>query len=198
MNWRTKLQEQRGAIAQRGASDPVTKLTELPKCEIDALTKLTQPSFVGFVSAPPRHSENIAVTSAGLSPVRKLRAHLLELADQLGIDGTRVHHIPENDTALWAAVPEGSLPAYLLALGDTAARQAGKVPIGDTMPIYCACCGPVFGHPGIAAVLPVMDGWPRALGCPWCFVRKAGGYISRPSVAVAATRRSIVKRLICC
>jgi hypothetical protein len=31
--------------------------------------------------------------------------------------------------------------------------------------------------------LPKVGGWARALGCPWCFVRKAGGFIPRPSIA---------------
>jgi hypothetical protein len=67
-------------------------------------------------------------------------------------------------------------------LEDAAERHAGRVPAGHTAPIHCARCGPVWVHPDIAAVLPVVGGWPRALGCPWCFVRKAGGTIPRPSV----------------
>ena len=65
---------------------------------------------------------------------------------------------------------------------DTADRHAGRVPAGDTARMLCARCGPVWIHPDIAEVLPVVDGWPRALGCPWCFVRKAGGHIPRPPV----------------
>lgn len=56
------------------------------------------------------------------------------------------------------------------------------MPFDDTAPIYCERCGPVWVHPDVAAVLPVVDGWPRALGCPWCFIRKAGGYVPRPPV----------------
>lgn len=65
---------------------------------------------------------------------------------------------------------------------DTDDRHAGRVPTGDTARILCKGCGPVWIRPDIAAVLPMVDGWPRALGCPWCFVRKAGGYIPRPPV----------------
>ncbi|MBB6246183.1 hypothetical protein [Rhodanobacter sp. A1T4] len=67
---------------------------------------------------------------------------------------------------------------------DTDDRHAGRVPAGDTAAMHCELCGPVWIHPSIAEVLPVVDHWPRALGCPWCFVRKAGGYIPRPSVAL--------------
>ena len=72
--------------------------------------------------------------------------------------------------------------AYLSMLADTADRHAGRVPEADTAAMHCQHCGPVWTHPDIAACLPVVAGWPRALGCPWCFVRKAGGYIPRPSI----------------
>ncbi len=120
--------------------------------------------------------------------VRVLRARLLALADRLGIDSAHVHRIAETDLALWATVPDGALRAYLLALDDTATRQAGKVPLTDTAAIHCERCGPVYVHRDIAAVLPVVNGWPRALGCPWCFVRKAGGYIPRPPVTCEGCR----------
>jgi hypothetical protein len=71
---------------------------------------------------------------------------------------------------------------------DTDDRHAGRVPAGDTARMLCKGCGPVWIHPTIAEVLPVVDGWPRALGCPWCFVRKAGGYIPRPPVACESCR----------
>jgi hypothetical protein len=112
----------------------------------------------------------------------RMRAVLLELADRLGIDDAHVHRIAGADLALWATVPDDSLRAYLLALDDTATRQAGRVPLDDTAAIHCERCGPVYVHLGIAAVLPVVAGWPRALGCPWCAIRKAGGYIPRPPV----------------
>ena len=105
---------------------------------------------------------------------------MLELADRLGIAPAHVHRIPDADLSAWQAVPAESLGAFLQALDATATRQAGRVPAGDTAAIHCAGCGPVFVHPGIAAVLPVVDGWPRALGCPWCAIRKAGGTVPRP------------------
>jgi hypothetical protein len=110
-----------------------------------------------------------------------MRTTLLALADRLGLDPAHVRCITDADLIRWAAVPEDSLRAYLLALNDTATRQAGRIPAGDTAAIHCKGCGPVWAHPDIAAVLPVVGGWPRALGCPWCFVREAGGRIPRPS-----------------
>lgn len=65
---------------------------------------------------------------------------------------------------------------------DTAERHAGRVPAGDTAWMLCNSCGPVWIHTAVAAVLSVVDGWPRALGCPWCFVRKAGGVVPRATL----------------
>jgi hypothetical protein len=112
-----------------------------------------------------------------------IRPDLLTLADGLGLDRIIVHRLITADLADCAGFPIDALRAYLLALDDTATRWVGKVPLGDTAAIYCAHCGPVYVHPDIAAVLPVVNGWPRAAGCPWCFVRKAGGYVPRPRVS---------------
>ncbi|MBQ4853744.1 hypothetical protein IMW82_03495 [Rhodanobacter sp. B2A1Ga4] len=80
------------------------------------------------------------------------------------------------------------LAALELMQSDTDDRHAGRVPAGDTARMWCKGCGPVWIHPDVAEVLPVVDGWPRALGCPWCFVRKAGGNLPRPSVACEGCR----------
>lgn len=109
------------------------------------------------------------------------RAALLAITDRLGLDRAPVHRMPAEDLELWAVVPADALAAYLQALDDNATRQAGRVPASDTAPIRCAHCGPVWVHPSIAAALPTVGGWPRALGCPWCHVRKVGAYIPRPS-----------------
>lgn len=89
-------------------------------------------------------------------------------------------HSNANSEALWHEQLRwhshvGS--ALLLVAGDNAARQAGKVLLDDTAAIHCQHCGPVYVHPSIAVVLPVVDGWPCALGCPWCVVHKTGGYM---------------------
>jgi hypothetical protein len=111
------------------------------------------------------------------------RAALLTLADGLGLDRTIVHRLTTADLADCAGFPAEALRTYLLMLDATATRWAGKVPEGDTAAIFCAHCGPVFAHPDIAAVLPVVGGWPHALGCPWCFIRKAVLQVPRPKVS---------------
>jgi hypothetical protein len=112
------------------------------------------------------------------------RVRLLALAAAEWINAAHVHRMADADLSDWiaAGLDDGQRRAFLHLLADTADRHAGRVPLDDTAPMYCQHCGPVWTHPDIAAVLPVVDGWPRALGCPWCAVRKAGGYIPRPSV----------------
>lgn len=124
-------------------------------------------------------SELPAPVSDALKPIR---AHLLALAAAEGIDAAHVHRLHDPDVFACVGLDAPQLASYLAMLADTADRNAGRAPAGDTSAVHCEQCGPVWTHPDIAAVLPVVDGWPRALGCPWCFVRKACGYIPRPPV----------------
>lgn len=116
------------------------------------------------------------------------RDDLLALAAAEWIDPAHVHRQHDLDVAACIGLDTRQLAAYLAMLADTANRRAGRVPAGDTAAIHCEQCGPVWIHPTIAEVLPVVGGWARALGCPWCFVRKAGGYIPRPSVTCEGCR----------
>lgn len=114
-----------------------------------------------------------------------LRRELAALAGRMNIAAERLERVDDEWLALLARMPADSLPAYLLALDDMATRQAGEIPADDTAAICCAGCGPVYAHPSIAAVLPIVNGWPRVLGCPWCAIRKAGGRLPRPDIASA-------------
>lgn len=128
-----------------------------------------------------------AATEAGANPeflkfLKSERARLLALAVAEWIDPAYIHRMPDADLAEWLGLDYGQRVAYLHLLADTADRHAGRVPEADTAAMHCHHCGPVWVHPSIAAALPRVGGWARALGCPWCFVRKAGGYIPRPAV----------------
>ena len=114
-----------------------------------------------------------------------IRARLLACCDTEGTDPALIRALSEVDLAAYADVPAHLLTICLHMMADTADRNAGRVPAGDTAAMHCIHCGPVYIHPDIAAVLPVVDGVPRGLGCPWCFVRKAGGYVPRPRVPCA-------------
>ena len=107
-----------------------------------------------------------------------LRAHLLVLAAAAQVDPHHVHRVLDPDLADYAGLSDAQLTACLHMMADTADRNAGRVPAGDTAVMHCEGCGPVYIHPDIAAVLPMVGGWPRALGCPWCSVRRAGGTVS--------------------
>jgi len=109
------------------------------------------------------------------------------LAAAAQVDLHHVHRMLDPDLADYAGLSDAQLTACLHMLADTADRNAGRVPAGDTAAMHCIHCGPVYIHPDIAAVLPVVDGWPRGLGCPWCYVRRAGGAV--PS-AIPPTSRA--------
>ena len=136
-------------------------------------------------AVPMQKQEGVAEAA---DPLHAIRAHLLALAAAEGMDVDHVHRLHGLDIAACVGLDARQLRAYVSMLADTADRHAGRVPLDDTAAIHCEQCGPVWIHPTIAEVLPVVDGWPRALGCPWCFVRRAGGYIPRPSVTCERCR----------
>ncbi|TAL88471.1 MAG: hypothetical protein EPN69_16270 [Rhodanobacter sp.] len=117
-----------------------------------------------------------------------VRARLLECAERLGGDPLLIRSLSEADLVAYAGAPDHLLLDFVELMMDTADRDAGRVPAGHTLPMHCARCGLVWVHPSMAAALPVVGGWPRALGCPWCHVRRAGGYIPRPPVACSGCR----------
>lgn len=138
-------------------------------------------------SQDSQDSQGVTVeTGKAGTPAEALKAErlrLLELAAAEVIDAAHVHRLQDADLADCLGLDDHQRSIFLRMLVDTADRHAGRVPLDDTAAMFCKGCGPVWTHPDIAAVLPVVDGWPRALGCPWCFVRKAGLYIPRPMVA---------------
>lgn len=129
-------------------------------------------------------SDQISVEHS-LPEILAARAQLIAVAHTAGIPPALVHAVPESDLVAYASLPVHLVAGYLEALSDTVTRHAGHTPAGDTAPAFCLRCGPVWLHPGLAAALPVVGGWVRALGCPWCFVRKAGGHVPRPAVSCA-------------
>lgn len=124
-------------------------------------------------------------------PIADLRARLLKLADDEGIDPVLVQGLPESELAATAeqvaACDHGDcrniLFAYVRAQADADLRRRGKVPPDETARALCRSCGPVWVHPAVASAAPVVDGLPRLLGCPWCHVQHAGLYVPRPSVS---------------
>jgi hypothetical protein len=106
------------------------------------------------------------------------RATLARIADELGVS---LRKLDADDAATCHGLPLETLRAYVLALRDSDLREQGQVPAGETCAVLCKHCGPVFVHPSVASVAPVVAEWPRVLGCPWCFVRNRAA-IPRPPV----------------
>lgn len=119
------------------------------------------------------------------------RARLVRLAKAGDRDPALVDRLPVADLPSHSGMDDAQLSALLSMLSDDADREAGRVPTGDTAAILCRSCGPVWVHPTIAAALPVVGGWPRALGCPWCFIRARGIAIPSPHVRCKMCRHRI-------
>jgi hypothetical protein len=154
----------------------------------------------GFVPTVPKSSQTMGtpeskvqshVPTVPIVPTQKhegetetaaIRARLLILAAADVLDADLVHALPEVDVLDCAGLPDETLRATLRGFRDDDLRERGKCPADETAPVLCPHCGPVWFAPEVAAVLPVVWGWPRVLGCPWCHVRNRQA-IPRPSVA---------------
>jgi hypothetical protein len=82
------------------------------------------------------------------------------------------------------ALTDRELSTYVNMLAETSAREQGKRPADETARAWCRHCGPVWIAPEVAEVAPVLDGWPRLLGCPGCHVRNRAA-LARPVVTCA-------------
>jgi len=109
---------------------------------------------------------------AEAKPIILVRLRLLELAAAEGIAPKLVDAIADADLRDCIGLPDDLLRAYLFAMRDSDMRQRGQVPPGENAVAVCARCGPAWLHPAVAAVLPVVDGLPRAAGCAWCRVAR--------------------------
>lgn len=158
------------------------------------LAKLLAESGEGAGVATPATPATPKVKSSKVAKVARapvpdtgaIRGRLLAVAATEYRDAGLVRALGDAFLRECGGYSDAQLRALLSMLADDAERKAGRAPAGDTAAVLCQHCGPVFLHPSIVAVLPVVGGWPRALGCPWCFIRAAGGYIPRPRVVAAA------------
>lgn len=147
-------------------------------------------SYAPVVPVVPDEKSRVGVETASQSAMKcddtpdAIRNRLLALTAAEYRDPALVHALSEPFLHGLHGMDDDSLRALLSMLADDADRRALKRPKDDTAAILCRKCGPVWVHPSIAAALPVVDGWPRALGCPWCFIHPHDGAdIPRPTVA---------------
>lgn len=125
----------------------------------------------------------IPMTSTWPVPVadnlNALRNRLLTLATTHQVNAVQIHRLNDTDLACFNGWATCQIETCFAMLADTLDRHAGRIPPGHTAEIHCLRCGPVWVHPSLAEDLPVVAGWPHTLGCPWCFVRGAGGDVPR-------------------
>jgi len=94
--------------------------------------------------------------------------------------------------ALLAVLPDTESESHHAATGSPGSdqsapaedetRERGKRLANETVPAMCQSCGPIWLSPEIAAAAPVVAGWPRVIGCPWCHVKNRRA-LPRPVVA---------------
>lgn len=118
------------------------------------------------------------------------RLRLLGLAAAEWIEPAHVHRLHDDEVEMCLDLDDGQCVIFLRQLVDTATRHSGRAPDCDIAPVHCHHCGPVWLDPALAAVLPVVAGWPQALGCPWCHVRNRQT-IPRPKVRCGECRNFI-------
>lgn len=109
----------------------------------------------------------------------------------------RAESLPESLIAAHDGTPDQLaelsdtlLRTYTRMLHETRLREQGKRPESETAVALCKHCGPVWVHPDVATVLPVVRGWPTCVGCPWCHVRHRAG-MSRPKITCGNCRHFV-------
>ncbi|WP_146084054.1 hypothetical protein [Xanthomonas albilineans] len=144
--WRARLAELTGE-----------KVLESPSCQ---LTKLPKAPSVSFDSERDGSSRKIAGTG-------DMRAHLLALAEDQGIDVGLVHALPDEEVAGCDGHGDIALRDYLGTLEARTFLDRGLTPPvwGEPVAVTCEGCGPVLLWPECPRMVKA---------CPWCFRRKAG------------------------
>ncbi|MDN5882178.1 MAG: hypothetical protein L0H37_07385 [Nitrosospira sp.] len=153
------------------------------RCQSDDRTLLT-PELKGWVK---RHKP-VLVTA--------LKAEREGVRERLRSAGTRANVDPAladraDDATLRDCIGESDvvLAELMHCYAVDQAREAGRIPAGHDARVWCKRCGPVFLSPGLANGLPVKDGWPTALACPWCWIERRN--FPRPRVTCGACRHFI-------
>lgn len=116
-----------------------------------------------------------------------MRAKLRRIAVAEGIDPARVDELPAPDLAACEGLADLILRDYLRALRDRHLRETGRRPPDHTTIAICQGCGPIWEHPDIAKVAPIVDGVPRVIACPWCHVKNRSG-MAKPELEQGKTR----------
>ena len=117
-----------------------------------------------------------------------IRERLLAIARYEFLDDELITSLRKSDIMECEGLPHDVLLAYVLALADADLRERGKCPRDETAPALCRHCGPIWIAPEVAAMAPIVDGWARVLGCPWCHVKNRKP-LPRPAVTCSACKQ---------
>jgi hypothetical protein len=98
---------------------------------------------------------------------------LLDLAIDEDLPGTTVAALSVRDLRACGDLSRQALAAFLHALARSQQMAVGRVPMGWTRIAECDGCGPVMLWPDAPAAV---------VACPWCWHRKAGRTIPKPTV----------------
>lgn len=158
------------------------------------LESLRAESETRQAATPATHATNQANSSKKCRNVASVATgHDSSHARLLAI--LRAENLPDQllglDHGDLSGLADNALRTYVRMLAEEAERKAGNVPADETAMALCRHCGPVWVHPAVAAVAPVIDDTPYLLGCPWCHVRGAGKAIPRPPVACGDCRNFV-------
>jgi hypothetical protein len=116
--------------------------------------------------------ERKAELLAGLGTPTVVRKCLQRIAEADRIDSDIVRNLHDDDIAACVGLPVATLRDYLRAQDFARMMDRGIPPPGYSKAVECSGCGPV---------LLWQSSPDRVIACPWCFRRKAGKPIPRPT-----------------
>lgn len=143
-------------------------------------TPVADPSFVAQ-ETPADSVACVAFSRGATAQQGDVRGRLIGLADADLFDVALLDGQDDDDLALLAGLDDKVLRAFLRCLHGANLRELGRCPPDETGRALCRSCGPVWIAPEVAKLAPVIAGWPRVLGCPWCHVQNRQA-IPRPRV----------------
>lgn len=123
-----------------------------------------------------------------------MRRKVTAVAQDAAIPAVVVQRIDDHELCQWTGFADNptALRVWLQTLAEDDAMRQGIRPRAYDTPALCRRCGPVWLPHEQVALLDVLDGWPQALGCPWCFVHLPDGRdIPRPTAPDARAARGV-------
>lgn len=131
------------------------------------LSDIESPPAANPANLPGQRGSNSQVDYPQYSIIDQLQ----QLIIAEGLPSTLLDQMTVGELEDCVALPELVLRSYLRALHESKLRETGQRSVDETAAALCAHCGPIWLAPEVVALAPVVNGWRRVLGCPWCHVR---------------------------